>query len=224
MEITENESQRYKCPQCKKIVRIDESVMGKHVDCPECGQPFLAETPTSRPLGPSRPSDESSHDPSVHLSSDDESELEVVHPTVFRRHIAGVFLCLILFLGGLGLIIFGAITATLLVPPGLYFLIMGVISALIGGFFLLKWFIIGKTHKLTITTERSIYRSGIFKRKTSEVRHDDVRNIKMEQSLKERILKFGDIAISSSGQDEMEIVINDIPHPQDIADLIRRQQ
>lgn len=178
----------------------------------------------ARPLGPSIPTDDPSDESVVYLSSDDESELKVVHPAVFRRHIFGSILSFILFIGGIGLIIFGAITTTLLTPPGLYFLIMGIIAALIGGFFLLKWAIIGKTHKLTITTERSIYRSGIFKRHTSEVRHDDVRNIKLNQNFKERILKFGDIAVSSSGQDEMEIVIHNIPHPQEIADLIRRQQ
>jgi hypothetical protein len=220
----ENQSQRYQCPQCQKIVRIDESVLGKQVDCPLCGQPFVAEAPVSQPLGPAGPTDEHADEPTIRLSSDDESELKAVHPAVFRRHLFGTALCAILILGGIGLVIFGAVTATLLAPPGLYFLIAGSLAALCGAFFVLKWSIIGKTHKLTITTERSIYRSGIFHRFTSEVRHDDVRNIKLDQNLKERILNFGDLAISSSGQDDMEIVIRDIPHPQEIADLIRRQQ
>lgn len=220
----ENQSLRYQCPQCQKTVRVDESVMGKQVDCPLCGQPFVAEAPVSRPLGPAGPTDDLASEPTVRLSSDDETELKVVNPAVFRRHIFGAILCVILLVGGVAAIVFGAVTATLLAAPGLYFLVAGVVGILIGGIYLLKWFIIGKTHKLTITTERTVYRTGILHRDTSEVRHDDVRNIKLEQNLKERILKFGDLAVSSSGQDEMEIVIQDIPHPQDIADLIRRQQ
>jgi uncharacterized membrane protein YdbT with pleckstrin-like domain/DNA-directed RNA polymerase subunit RPC12/RpoP len=220
----ENQSLRYQCPQCQKIVRIDESVMGRQVDCPLCGQPFLAEAPVAKPLGRAAADAEDMDEPSVMLAADDENELKVVRPAVFRRHFFGVIMCVLLLLGGAGLIIFGALTATLLVVPGLYFLIGGLLGVLLGGFFLLKWWIVGKTHKLTITTERSIYRSGIIHRFTSEVRHDDVRNIKLDQNFKERLLKFGDIAISSSGQDDMEIVIRDIPHPQEIADLIRRQQ
>ncbi|CAN5139884.1 PH domain-containing protein [soil metagenome] len=198
--------------------------MGKQVDCPLCGQPFLAEAPVAKPLGRAEAGEEDADEPAVMLAADDESDLMVVHPAIFRRHLFGTILCVLLLLGGAGLIIFGAVTATLWVVPGLYFLIGGGLGILLGGFFLLKWHIIGKTHKLTITTERSIYRSGIIHRFTSEVRHDDVRNIKMDQNYKERLLKIGDIAISSAGQDEMEIVIRDIPHPQDIADLIRRQQ
>lgn len=214
---------RYQCPQCQKTVRVDESVMGKQVDCPHCGRPFLAETPVARPLGPSE-GEEDEAVASVKLEADDESDLEIVHPVIFRRHFFGTILSALMVLGGVGLIVFGALTAALLVPPGLYFLIGGSVLALLGGFFLLKWWIIAKTHKLTLTTERCIYRSGIFQRFTSEVRHDDVRNIKLDQNFMERILKFGDIAISSSGQDEMEIVIRNIPHPQKIVDLIRRQQ
>ncbi len=220
----QNQSLRYQCPQCEKIVRIDESLMGKQVDCPICGQPFLAEAPVARPLGPAVAGEEVGDEPTVILAADDENELEVVCPAVFRRHFFGTVLCLLLVLGGAGLMIFGALTGTLLAVPGLYFLVGGSLGVLLGGFFLLKWWLISKTHKLTITTERSIYRSGIIQRFTSEVRHDDVRNIKLEQNFKERLLKFGDIAISSSGQDDMEIVIRDIPHPQEVADLIRRQQ
>ncbi len=198
--------------------------MGKQVDCPLCGQSFLAEAPVAKPLGRAAAGAEDVDEPSVMLAADDENELGVVCPAIFRRHFFGVISCVLLLLGGAGVIIFGAVTATLSVVPGLYFLLGGLLSVLLGGFFLVKWWIIGKTHKLTITTERSIYRSGIIHRFTSEVRHDDVRNIKLDQNFKERLLKFGDIAISSSGQDDMEIVIRDIPHPQEIADLIRRQQ
>ncbi len=220
----ENQSLRYQCPHCQKVVRVDESVMGKQLDCPFCGQPFLAEAPVAKPLGPEVAGAENLDEPSVMLAADDENELEVVCPAVFRSHFFGAILCVVLLLGGASLIIFGAITATLLVVPGLYFLIGGSLAILIGSIYLLKWWLIGKTHKLTITTERSIYRSGIIHRFTSEVRHDDVRNIKMDQNFKERLLNYGDIAISSAGQNDMEIVIQAIPHPQEIADLIRRQQ
>lgn len=220
----ESQSLRYQCPHCQQVVRVDESVMGKQVDCPLCGRPFLAEAPVAKPLGPAAVDAVDREEPSVMLAADDESGLEVVSPATFRRHFFGVILCVVLLVGGAGLMVLGAGGETMGLVHGPLFLAGGSLSILLGGFYLLKWWIIGKTHRLTITTERSIYRSGIIHRFTSEVRHDDVRNIKLEQNFKERLLKFGDIAISSAGQDDMEIVIRDIPHPQEIADLIRRQQ
>ncbi len=150
-----NQSLRYRCPHCEQVVRIDESVMGKQVDCPHCGQPFRAESPVAQPLGPAAEGEDDAGAPAVMMSADDESELEVIRPAIFRRHFFGVILCVLLLFGGAGLIIFGAMTATLVVAPGLYFLIGGLLSALLGGLYLMKWCIIRKTHKLTITTERT---------------------------------------------------------------------
>ena len=59
---------------------------------------------------------------------------------------------------------------------------------------------------------------------TNEVQHDDVRNIKSERNLLERLFNYGDIALSSSGQDDMEIVVHDVPDPDGIIEIIRQHQ
>jgi hypothetical protein len=61
-------------------------------------------------------------------------------------------------------------------------------------------------------------------RETSEVQHDDIRNIQVKKSLSDRILGIGRIAISSAGQDDMEIDIRGVPHPDGVADTVRSCQ
>ena len=39
-----------------------------------------------------------------------------------------------------------------------------------------------------------------------------------------RLLNYGDIAISSSGQDDFEIVAHDIPDPDRVLEIIRKNQ
>jgi hypothetical protein len=77
---------------------------------------------------------------------------------------------------------------------------------------------------LTLTSERIIYTYGLFHRSTNEMRHDDVLNMKMEQNFLERILHFGDMALSSAGDNGMEIAIHDVPRPQEMAEFIRQRQ
>jgi uncharacterized membrane protein YdbT with pleckstrin-like domain len=77
---------------------------------------------------------------------------------------------------------------------------------------------------LTVTTKRTIHRTGILSRQTSEVRHNDVRNLQLDQSALERLFGVGDIAISSAGQANLEIVADAIPHPERIIETIRERQ
>jgi uncharacterized membrane protein YdbT with pleckstrin-like domain len=53
-------------------------------------------------------------------------------------------------------------------------------------------------------------------RNTSEVQHHDVFNIQIDQSLFERLLRIGEIGISSSGQDDLGIVASRFPSPESI--------
>jgi uncharacterized membrane protein YdbT with pleckstrin-like domain len=78
--------------------------------------------------------------------------------------------------------------------------------------------------RLHITDERTLLVEGIISRYSTEVRHEDVRNLQVEQTALQRILGVGQIEISSSGQSAMEIVVKGVPDPQGIADLIRRHQ
>ncbi len=71
-------------------------------------------------------------------------------------------------------------------------------------------------NRLYITNKRTILRRGFFSKSTTEVLHDHVRNVQVDQTFLNRIFNVGTIGISSSGQDGIEIVAHSIPRPMQV--------
>ena len=128
----------------------------------------------------------------------DEQLLYDEHPAMFRNHPFAFILCVILIAAfGLGLII------------------------------LLVWWLQTLGTKLTVTNERVTLRKGILSKYTNEVNHTDIRNVQLNQSFFQRLFDVGTIAISTAGQEGVEISVEGIPHPQNVRDIIdthRRQK
>ncbi len=82
------------------------------------------------------------------------------------------------------------------------------------------WFIATRSKGLEITNKRTIERRGLLSKSTDEVLHDHVRNVKVDQSFYQRIVKIGKIGIASSGSDDTEIIMEDLPDPQKIREII----
>jgi len=82
------------------------------------------------------------------------------------------------------------------------------------------WLIATRGRALEITNKRTVERRGILSKSTDEVLHDHVRNIKVDQTFRERLLRIGQIGIASSGSDQTEIIMKDLPHPQEIRKVI----
>ena len=108
------------------------------------------------------------------------------------------------------------------------FAVISVLSiALVGLPIFLVWWLQCKAAKLTVTTERTSMRKGLLSKHTNEVYHSDVRNIQVRQSLFQRMLKTGSVAISSAGQGGVEIHFAGLPEPDSVRQIIdaqRRQQ
>lgn len=217
------ESLAYECPHCKSSVDVLESLLGETIECPVCDRPFLVRPPAGRPLSPEE-SERTTHTAAANAPVDDEHVDEVIHPVVFRRHFFGTVLSGLLFIAGAAGIIMGLAGVALLQIPGIVVIIVSIGILAVGAYFLARWYLASRMHSLTLTSERLIYRYGIIHRGTSELRYDDIRNLQLDQNIVERMLNFGDMAISSSGQDEMEIIINDIPDPERVAEYIRKRQ
>jgi len=100
-------------------------------------------------------------------------------------------------------------------------LVLGAAVAGLAGLALLRWFLRCWSTTLTITEDRIIFCRGLIAKHSSEVRIVDVRNIIVEQSVLQRILHVGSLGISSAGQADVEIAVSGVPHPDDIAELIR---
>ena len=130
-------------------------------------------------------------------------------------------LILIGSLVGLAMCVLGR---NLLGIDGTVLLAISLLAGLIATGFIISRCLNSLSTSLTITSSRSILHRGILSSSTSEVQHDDIRNIRADRSTIERLLNYGDIAISSSGQDDFEIVVHDIPDPEGVLKIIRSNQ
>jgi len=90
-------------------------------------------------------------------------------------------------------------------------------------FYFIEW-LRQRATRLIVTTRRTVLREGILDKRTNEIRHSDVRNVQVQQSLVQRMFGVGTLELSSSGQSDVEIAIKGIPDPQAIASLIREQR
>jgi membrane protein YdbS with pleckstrin-like domain len=70
--------------------------------------------------------------------------------------------------------------------------------------------------RVHVTNKRTVLRTGLLSKRTTEVLHDHVRNIQVSQSFWNRVFDVGTLGISSAGQDGIEIVAQNIPRPEEV--------
>ncbi|MEO1007150.1 MAG: PH domain-containing protein [Planctomycetota bacterium] len=141
-----------------------------------------------------------------------------LRPAMFRaKPFSFMGLSLVLLASVVGAVVLAFETRTfwlnaLLVVCGLAFLAAGIT--------LLVWWIHTMGASLEVTTKRTTERRGLFSRATSEVLHDNIRNIQVDQSFIQRIFDVGAIGISSSGQDGIEVSMKHIRDPHGVRGTI----
>jgi len=205
------------CPHCGEAVDTTAEKLNEPVECPECHNPFEMVIPKSRVDEVRDISGEEAE--ATGLADEvEERTLLVRHPAMFRAHPFYFTGWMILLAGGIYAVTYG-ITAT--TPLAIW---AGLALVAVTCCALLVWWLRNLAVTVTVTADRTILQEGFFSRETSEVQHDDVRNIQLDQSMIERILCVGDIGISSSGQDDLEIVARQMPGPDEIVDTIRKNQ
>ena len=91
---------------------------------------------------------------------------------------------------------------------------------LVGFIIFFMWWLRCKGTQLTITSERTRLRKGILSKSITEVWHQDVRNVQLNQTFFQRLLGVGSLGISSAGQAGLEISVSGIPNPEQVKDLI----
>ncbi len=104
--------------------------------------------------------------------------------------------------------------------PIRFILCVLLVPFVIGAVVLFIWYLRCKAASLTIDGEKSCLRTGILSKRISEIWHKDVRQVKINQSLTQRIFGVGQISISSAAGDGDEIVLNGIVGPEDIKAVI----
>ena len=220
----------YQCPHCGAKSSVAEVLMGERIDCRKCHKPFELGVPVAQPIR-----DEAGAKPDYVVDAgggDTEEKVYVTHPAAFRNRpgktlLAGLaillgVLCLLGAVGvglGLGLVeqVSAVAGATVLASVGGVLILGGLIAM---GVWLLK----SRFETLTVTGQRTTFRYGIISRDTTEIQHEDIRNLQVDQSGFDRLMGVGDLFLSSSGQDGLEIRAFGIPKPEHVADVVRDLQ
>lgn len=137
------------------------------------------------------------------------------HPSMFRNQPLWFVGVILLFLLGIVLCF---------VPVFNYgpsqIAILGGILLLIAAIVFFVWWLKCKGTTLTVTNERTSCRRGILSKSITEVWHQDIRNVQLDQTFFQRVLDVGKIGISSAGQSGLEINVAGIPKPGDVKRLI----
>lgn len=210
----------YRCPLCQESVRVAPALIGEQIDCPHCQRAIRVEAPVAELL------DDSDHPGTnsrrVASPLDSEELIRLVHPVMFRAH---PFWFAFIFAWVIGGVVLALGDSYLNLPwePAVGWIAGGIVVS-IGLLALFVWWVQTQALTLEITSKRTRSIRGLISKSTSEVQHDDVRNIQVDQSLYGRLVDVGRLAVSSSGQDGLEIVVHGIPSPNGIAELIRDRQ
>jgi uncharacterized membrane protein YdbT with pleckstrin-like domain len=218
----------YHCPHCGKPIDVDAGLGERVLTCPnpECQKPFQLEVPKAKPTPTlivppeTQPGTdgEAAPPPVAQITPLAEPELVRVHPEMFRR-----------FPVRFGLMVLGLLVALF----GLmYFLLTGwnllaLVCLVAGGYFgyrLVAWWLRDRSTTLTITTRRSILRSGIFNGVSVEIPHAEVRDVHVTQNLRDRLFNLGDLLILGPEQDGKSIQVLGVPNAEAIAAQIRSRR
>ena len=198
------------CDNCERTFQVEPARAGTKMPCPNCGDvnrvpetpaPAAAQGPESRGLPP-----------------DQGPEMAIcdIHPAMFRAHPFRYIGLVAMFAGGAALA-FSALRSEQV--RWLAWLGIALCLAAVVGW--LVWYVAACLWiKLSISNKRTVRHEGIVRRHTSEVLHDHVRNIEIRQSFLQRITNVGYLGISSSGQDDIEIEVKDVPRPYELKALI----
>jgi len=214
----------FQCPHCGKPNAIGADALNQPTVCNDCGLPYLASVPAGRLMVQEgedwKPA---STQGAAVLAEHGEKTVLTVNPAVYRQNPIQTLVLTLALLGGLTLLLLNVGQVELGVTYAVL-AVAGALVSLVAAMILVSRFVNSRFESLTITSQRSIWARGLINRRTSEVQHDDIRNIQVQQSLIERLVRAGTVSISSAGQDDMEIVAQGIPNPHRVLETIRTYQ
>ncbi len=191
----------YTCANCDRRLEIEDNLARQRVRCPHCGNVEVA--PAAARTGKTAP------DPIGDAAP--ERELLRVHPVTLRaRPAMGAVLVLAVAAGV-------ALAIAAYASPGLagyrWTAWVGGAVAAVGTVWIGWWKLGALATTLIITTRRTIVQRGLFSRARKELRHEQVQDIQITQTLAQRLLRVGTLGLDGGGTDDVEIVVDDMPNP-----------
>lgn len=145
----------------------------------------------------------------VHLTPD-ETILWAGHPSLVP-YLPSILL-------GVGTIIAGIVVLELFAMAAVAFVLAVVGLGLVGAAYLRRI-----STGYVITSQELYHKRGIVSRDVTQIRFERVQNTAFNQTVTERLLSFGDIAIKTAGTGNVEMILEDIPNPERVNELVTRQ-
>lgn len=197
---------KIKCDKCEREIEVDAAKAGQKIQCPHCGDTNLVPNKVDRATAAGFPPD-----------TGPEQRVLVVRESMFRAHPILISFLWLVAVGGLigGIVMVGGTAGV-----GLVGAVPTWLLALAAAGWLAVWKIKTYGETLEITNKRSVLHLGIFRKSTSEVVHDNIRNVQVDQSFWNRIWNVGSMGISSSAQSGLEIQAKNIPKPHHVRKVI----
>ncbi|MEQ9207134.1 MAG: PH domain-containing protein [Phycisphaerales bacterium] len=213
---------QFNCDKCDMLIELDDDQAGTKHECLNCGDINRVPNPHNADVQPPEPNDpvdskkiDRAAKAGYPADFGPENRVMKVRRCWFRsRAIRFSITTLIVVASLIGLL------WTKLGDHGLaYYILFSFLT--VGGIALLIWWWIDRlTASFEITTKRTIMHRGFFSKSSSEVVHDNIRNIQVDQTFLQRMTNVGRIGISSSGQDGVEIQVNHLPNPDQLKQII----
>lgn len=143
-----------------------------------------------------------------------------LRPAMFRaRPFSFIGLVLVMTAAGI-LALYAAFRSEPLWPADGFWLVVCLLVFVAAAITMFVWYLFKLSASLEITTKRTTESHGLFSRATSEVLHDNIRNIAVKQSFIDRVFNVGKVEISSSGQSGVEITMKDVKDPHGVREKI----
>jgi len=213
---------KFNCDRCDMEIELEDELAGTKYECLNCGDvnrvpPTADESASEAPDEQTIDSKRTDKAAEAGFPPDFGPEVRVikVRRCWFRSRVIRFTLTVLIGLASL----VGLIWVPIADKSIWWFAVFGPLTVLSLG--LLGWWWIDRlSASLEITTKRTIMLRGFFSKSSSEVVHDNIRNIQIDQSFTQRVMKVGRIGISSSGQDGIELQVNHLKDPEYLRQVI----
>ncbi len=210
---------RFNCDRCDMEIELDDELAGTKHECLGCGDINRVPAENSKSDEDALPVDSKMRDRAAEAGFPadfgPEVRVQLVRRCWFRSRAIRFSLVVLMILVGL----IGSIWVPISNKNMLWWALF--VPMVLGGVGLLVWWWIDRlAASIEITTKRTIMHRGIFSKSSSEVVHDNIRNIQIEQTFLQRMMGVGKLGISSSGQDGIELQVNHLKDPDNLRKII----
>ena len=204
----------FKCPSCGQTLRIDEAHQGKKTTCPACHKEItIPLKPADKAPQPKIVAPAAAASAMGDMLPQEEKEVLSFRPTL-KMYLGRILLAILVAAAAV------ALSLVIKARPAVeqIIIIAGLSIALV-----LFLTVLYKKYSILyrLSTQRLFLVSGLVSRRVEELELFRVRDIRVEQSIWQRILKYGRMTVFSTDASAPKFEMKGVPNPLKIKDAIR---